>query len=570
MTVLFFLATVCCFGQEVYDPQLVILSPNVVVYDKDFEDEISQANLEIQYHISQSENEKVAKKLDKNLQIIAESEIEYRKSLDFVKNTSLISHSYLIYRFYEYLPNLLVILKDMKSNGNILELMKISDEQHLQYVLNFPHIKFLKIAGTKHSKITVQLYDRVSNSLLLNKEYFADNHNQGFEFTCSDGSLTCTINNALSQALPEVIGIIAERSPTLLRRKELAQKRHSILINEFYSQPFDKSFCEQILPSSDSSINLASIYQCLIDSSRSKFVAFFLESSKVHDFKELNSHKDKDVKIMSSKDIKAPEFLDDIPQIYTYIIKGVKYQGKWYYEKSNATYFEANDTTEGKKKYFNSLQQWGFFKENSIEFNPDFWESTLFPKIKDITKDPYWEENGKDIWRAKEEENRDYIGIYEMVADKLKEEKEQERELFNSSISNIYFSPFYESCKMNRTFDITDYMLLDDKFILIYPKNKEVILNPIQIVTNSGETKIRYFLLSVNTGDIYEWTYFDQHPVTIDNNIPIYHYGSTVMAHLNKLTAWNFSFKSLNDNNFWDNYIFIKTDSRYKYLTRLK
>ena len=124
------------------------------------------------------------------------------------------------------------------------------------------------------------------------------------------------------------------------------------------------------------------------------------------------------------KNIKDSGYLDAIPQTYAYIVKGVKYKNKWYYEKSNVTYFEPEDNEEGRLQFFNNLQEWNFFGEGSTRPNPDFWETSLFAKIQDKRKDPDWDKYGTTIWKSEEEENRKYIGMYEIVADQLKEKNQ--------------------------------------------------------------------------------------------------------------------------------------------------
>jgi len=106
-----------------------------------------------------------------------------------------------------------------------------------------------------------------------------------------------------------------------------------------------------------------------------------------------------------------------------YVVLGVLYESKWYIQKRKVTYFNSDDLETGKKKYFDNLQEWHFFKEGSTEFNPDFWETYFFSKIQDLTKDPDWDKYGETIWKYEEKENRNYIGIYKIVADELKKEK---------------------------------------------------------------------------------------------------------------------------------------------------
>ncbi len=578
MTILFLLTLTTTFGQTVYEPQILILAPNVTKYEKAFDKEVINYNKEIKKNTNLSEQEQALnspdfKRQPENIQIITKSEIAFSNDLDFFKQASFFSEQFLAYRFFEKFPNLLIKLKDAKSNCTLDDLKTYSEKEKLQYVLNFASIELYKENKISYAKISVQLYDNVSNSILLDKTYIGDWSNPGFEFACEDKTINCTLNNALSQALGEVIYTIASNSPTLKREKQLQQERFDVLMNSYFNQPLDKQLIRNVIPSLDSNINIDIAYQALFSNDKSKFVAFFLEQVSAQDFKTLKDNKkDKNVNIISNKDIKDEGFLDDIPQTYGYIVKGLKYKDKWYYEKSNVTYFEAKTLNDGQQKFFNNLQQWNFFKENSTEFSPDFWETKLFKKVPDLTKDSEWEKYGESIWKTDEKENRDYIGMYEIVADELKKIKGEEEKSFNSSISNNIFRPFYENKKKQNPLEFTNYVLLNkDEFILIFPMSKEVILNPIQIVNDKGEKKIRYFLLFKQNGQILEWTYFTEHPFdekTIKDKI--WHYGSIVIAQLQTLTEWNFSFESLDDSKFWSEYVLLKSGDAYKYLKVVK
>jgi hypothetical protein len=41
-------------------------------------------------------------------------------------------------------------------------------------------------------------------------------------------------------------------------------------------------------------------------------------------------------------------------------------------------------------QFLNNLQYWNFFKDDSVTFNADFWETGLFKKVKDLRKDPVY------------------------------------------------------------------------------------------------------------------------------------------------------------------------------------
>lgn len=565
ITILFLLTLTTTFGQSVYEPQILILAPNVTKYEKAFDKEVTNYNKEIKKNINLSEQEQALnshdfKKQPENIQIITKSEIEFSKNLDFFKQASFISEQFLAYRFFEKFPNLLIKLKDSKCNGTLDDLKTHSEKEKLQYVLNFALIELYKENKINYAKITVQLYDNVSNLILLDKTFIGDWSNPGFEFACDDKTISCTLNNALSQALGEIIFTIASNSPILKREKQLQQERFDVLMKNYFNQPFDKQSVKNIISPLDSNINIDIAYQALYSNDKSKFVAFFLEQVSAQNFKTLKDNKkDNNVNIISSKDIKDEGFLDDIPKTYGYIVKGVKYKDKWYYEKSNVTYFEANSLTDGQQKFFNNLQQWDFFKENSTEFSTDFWETKLFKKVPDLRQDPDWEKYGESIWKTDEINNRPYIGLYEIVAENMRKELEKANSEFDK-FKKEQFAHFYIELKSKNS---ETYNKISDHS-LIYPSDKSIVINPTLITNKDGKKSIHYFIIVGNQKNVFEWTYFE--PKIMTDNL----YGSQVVEQISTLTDWNFSVDNLNDTEFWNKYVLQKSGNTYKYLKEVE
>jgi hypothetical protein len=564
-TILLLLTFTTIFGQTVYEPQILILAPNVTKYEKAFDKEIAGYDKEIKKNSNISEQEQALnspefKNQPENIQIITQSEIQFSKNLDFFKQASFISEQLLVYRFFEKFPNLLIKLKDAKSSGTLNDLKTHSDKEKLQYVLNLASIDLYKENKINYAKVIVQLYDNVSNSILLDKAYIGDWNNPGFEFACEHKTIKCTLNNALSQALGEVIYIVASNSPTLKREKQLQQERFDILMKNYFNLPFDKQTVKNSISPLDSNINLDMAYQALFSSDKSKFVAFFLEQASAQDFKALKDNKkDKNVNIISSKTIKDESFLDDIPKTYSYIVKGVKYNDKWYYEKSKVTYFEAKTINDGQQEFFNKLQKWDFFIENSTESNPDFWEAKLFKRIPDLKKSPDWGKYGESIWKTDEINNKPYLGLYEIVANNLKKKLERENSKFEK-IKKQLFAQFY--LKLN-TKNSEAYHKISEHS-LIYPADKSIVINPTLITSKEGKKTIHYFVILANQNTVFEWTYFE--PLIVTDNL----YGSQVVEHISALTNWNFSVDNLNDTEFWNKYVLYKTGSKYKYLGEIK
>lgn len=551
-----------------YEPQILILSPNEIKFDKEFDSEIKIKNEEIAKYLKKPDYKEAIKssefkKQPQNIQLITLSEVKFTEKLDFFKQTSLIAHRYLTHSFYRRFSNLLILLSDTKIKSDENELKALADKEKMQYVLNFSKIELFKKNGISFANITVQLFDNEIHKFVINKVYEGDWINHGFDFACSDKSIECSINNCLSQALKEVISEIASNNPTIKKERKLNQERINQLFSNYYTKSYDKTFLKSIITKTDTNIVLNNLYNITIDSSKTKFVGFFLEQIEVQDFKTIKDKKnDKNVNIISSTDIEDEDFLKNVPKNYAYIVKGVKYNGKWYFEKSNVTYFEAKSFDEAKQQYFNNLIKWGFFKDNSTKFNHDFWETNLFAKIQDSRKESGIEEKGDGMTNN----NKSYTGLYEIVANQLKKLQKTEDDKYESKISEAILLPFYEKIIKNKPSEFNKYSMLYDKPTLIYPKERNVFLNPIMITNAKGEKLLHYFVVFADSKIVYEWTYFKNKKIPEKS----WHYGSDIVEQLKALTDWNFSFNTLDDNKFWTNYVSLKLGNNYKYLKQIE
>lgn len=554
-----------CVSQQIYEPQILVLGPNSTKYEKSFTKEIKEYNAEIQKSLNVSEQQNFLKsaefeELEENFKIMTKSEIEFSENLDFFKYVSATSAKYLTYRFYEKFPKLLVKLKDVKSKGTIPDLKAQSEKEKLQYVLNYPSIEFYETHKIKYAKIHFQLYDSASNSLIIDKTYIGDWNNPGFEFSCDDKTITCTVNNALSKGLSDVISTIASNSPTLKLEKLLQQDRFDILIEKYFDKSFDKNLLSQIITVNDNDINLERAYQALYNDDKTKMVAFFMEKVEKQNFKTFkDSKKDKNVQIISDKGIQDEGFFDDIPSTYAYIVKAVKHSGKWYYEKSNVTYFNASNLLEGQQNFFNNLQKWNFFNESSTEYNSSFWDTNLFAKVQDLKLDPQWKNYGESIWKTKEINNRPYIGLHEIVARQMQNQNEEENKKI-SKLKRQEFLKIYDQLKLEKP-EIYRHI---NEHSLIFPSDQSVVINPVLITDKNGIKTIHYFIMVADASTVYEWTYFS--PQTADDDL----FGNSVVEKIGSLTDWNFSADNLNDKEFWNKYILQKSGNGYKYLKKVK
>lgn len=548
-------------GQN-YEPQILILTPNETKIEKSLRKEISKINESL--NNSSTDSDQINNYLSssefleqpENIQQMIKSEIEFSKEMNFFKQISFISEQYLAYRFFEKFPNVLIMLSDDKEPS----LMQTQDKGQLQYILSFPSVEIYQDKSVPYASIAVQLFNRSTETTVLEKIYTGNWRNPGFEFACKDSTLNCTINNALSEALSDIIRVVASSSPTLQRERQLSYNRFNTLIENYLTGDIDVQVLEDAIPKSDSTISLSDCYQTISDASQSKFIAFFIKQVSSQNFKQLTENRtDKNVQIISPKDIKDEGFLDEIPKTYAYLVKGVKYDNKWFYEKSSVTYFQPESLDQGKKEYFNNLQKWNFFKDETTEFNSDFWETSQFEKVKDLKKDPDWDKYGDGMWMTDEINDREYIGLYEVVAKVLRKRNNQLNSEFEAFMKEEIFGNYYEDLKNSKP----DKYSKISPHSIICPKDRNIALNPVLIANNEGIKSLHYFIAFKNSSEVYEWTYFEP------TELPTTFYGSEVVNQIGSLTDWNFSVDNLNDETFWKDYVLKKEGNTYKYLSKV-
>lgn len=201
-----------------------------------------------------------------------------------------------------------------------------------------------------------------------------------------------------------------------------------------------------------------------------------------------------------------------------------------------------------------------FFKENSTEINPDFWETQLFEKVTDLKKDPDWDRYGDDMWMSDEINNRDYVGLYEIVENSLRKENRKKNSIFEKRIKEQVFDVKYQTLKENHP---NEYSKIAEHS-LIFSKNRKLAINPVLVTNKKGRKSIHYFVAFDNSKNIYEWTYFK--PLIIEGNL----FGSEVVEQISSLTKWNFSIDNLNDKIFWNQFVLFKNGNDFKYLKDIK
>ncbi|RWY49459.1 hypothetical protein [Mucilaginibacter gilvus] len=549
-------------AQGDYEPKMVILAPFATTIEPSLKAETDKQTEELKSSPMATGQLPADGGKPGNIKLMTKSTLSFFKQVNFSKTISLTAQDYLIYKFYEHFENCLILLGSETSGGELADLQKIAVKENTTYVLNFPKVSFYKENKQTVCKIQVQLYDVQSNQILFNNEYTGGWNNPGFEFACETGTIGCTINNALAPAFQEVIRGVASTNKTIVRARELAEQRAAYIEKSVYPKTFDALLVKDVVK--DSTVNFNNLYQNFYSPDRAKFVAFFITTLDKKDAKPLLAAKsDNNVKIITSKNIKDPGYLDQRPQTYAYVVTGINYLGKWYYKKSEATYFDAGTAKAGKLEFLNNLQGWDYFADNSAEPSDGFWDGELFRKVQDKRKDTDWEKY-KKMWADEEKENREYVGQYELIADELKAGKREAEKKFRQRLVNLIL-PHYESMVKSKSNHFAklgaNYQFLN----LIYPASDDVVLNPFKVVDEKGVARIRFFVLIPKYNQLYEWTL--PKPYVLKKG----EYTDEPITNIIKaFTAWSFADETLEDAAFWKERILLKDGGSYKYLKLIR
>jgi len=155
--------------------------------------------------------------------------------------------------------------------------------------------------------------------------------------------------------------------------------------------------------------------------------------------------------------------------------------------------------------------------------------------------------------------NREYIGLYEIVSKVLRKENNSLNTEFEEFMKAEVFDKYYDGLKSNNSDTYTKI----SPHSIICPKDRTIALNPV-LITNKEDIKtLHYFIAFRDTQEVYEWRYFD--PTVISTNL----YGSEVVNQIGSLTDWNFSVDNLTDQEFWDNFVLKKEHGEFKYLIKM-
>lgn len=416
LTILF-LTLNCFFMIAQTEPRILILSPTAHTFHKVPGKELKERTDDYRKQLNLNEADQYLQspefnKQPEHIRVMQQSEVAFLKQLDEVKIVSYLLEQHLAYFLLEKMKAPVVELKDRVVSGEIADFERIAVEEKAAFIINISSFDLMYEKGKNSAELTIQLFDSATG-MISERTSVGDELNPGFEYACEEGSVNCCINNALSSIVPQAAKWILSNDPGVKKQQQL-EKIQNETLKTMLDAKQEANALSGIIPSTDKKIDQENVYRVLFDKDHTKFVAFFAETVPAGEGKTFrDKHKeDRNVNIVS--DNQTGFFSGALPNTYAYIVRGVIYNGKWYYEKSDVTYFDAATLKEGKTTYFYYLRKWGFFLEGTPTPDPAFWEGaetqgyTMQTKVM-FAKVPVSDPN--------------HGGMYRVIADQLEEGK---------------------------------------------------------------------------------------------------------------------------------------------------
>lgn len=194
-------------AQEYY-PRVVVLDPHQKQFEDMFTKDIRQFQIT---QITTPEYDEVilhdikAQKKQENEVLMQYKAYLFSKEMNYFSRITLGISEFLIYKFYNFDASCLVFPVHDTSEGGLESYKSLSDKYEVDWLINPLLVKTYEREDEIYTDIRVQLYSRNENILVFDETFTGSSENPGLEWSCEDGSVICTVNNAQAQAIEQLL-----------------------------------------------------------------------------------------------------------------------------------------------------------------------------------------------------------------------------------------------------------------------------------------------------------------------------------------------------------------------------
>lgn len=199
------------------------------------------------------------------------------------------------------------------------------------------------------------------------------------------------------------------------------------------------------------------------------------------------------------------------------------------------------------------------------------WEMYIFKETK-IYYDEVMNRQGREPKIEVSTEMRPFIGHSYLVALIRTRKKREVNWAYIDYIQKGIFQPLAIKLK---TFFPDEYYQIDPfshiQPDLLYPEHRRFCLFICVSINSSKKKRLSFFVYRQENNLVYEWTYFPESTYRKHKLAP--HELPQIFSPISKLDTWEYLISAectLDDDDFWNNYVFKKENDEYVYLKEIK
>jgi len=228
---------------------------------------------------------------------------------------------------------------------------------------------------------------------------------------------------------------------------------------------------------------------------------------------------------------------------------GVLFMDQWYIMESLSFYGDLIDEDS--------------IKEDIVcHYNKrNFWNQALFKEHQPIS----FPRNG-EIITARDVEYDEFKGMPDLVAILKKEKKDKVNRAYDRYFNEEFILPFFEKLRVTNPAEYKEFCGLRYGFTCIFPVHKNYTLFCCIAKNDKEMWRLHYFVYNPATRKYYKWLY--PNPEFFDFS---FFYSDQIIDDLRQISCWDDdayldSSCTMDDENFWNNYVFARNESGYLYL----
>lgn len=578
LLLLFLSATISVFGQDtIYNPRILFLTPYKFTYDPSFAKDIRETEARI-HEINYLGEDLTGH--PPNIQTTIQSVQNYTKMTDIRGFLNLMIGERFLFTLFRGDRNFIVLMDTLTSYGTADQLKVIADSFDVQHIVTFPEVNLYYKDKVGFGSLTMNVYDRTTNSMALEYHDTEDWIIEEYEYSEGSDEKTASallynlsihakyrIQETISKTNPiykelvrkyreenaeeETFPEFWELEGTEQGRKECLERLAKTTLKAPYSlEPFNT-----VMDSLGNPFSTKDVYQILYNEDSSKFVAFIVEPGvKNSGLTSLNPVEEHciEAKLIQKKSAVKAELTDSRGST----IRGVNTPDGWYVDQLVCGEFMSRTKEEAQLMQFCNLFYWHFIDEGVTTYRSDFWseehetEDWLFATVEEqYGPEPYPYE-GLFAWNKKHPNRTSFEYGTIVEANHIV----REMELFESNFNKEVLLPFYETNLQN--------VVLEESPIHVYTGQRDVVIHPALVTDEKGAQSLHYYVF-LNGNEVYEWLYFSPEAAS---ELSI----ETVKTKLNTLTSFFLEkYVIIRDQRFWDQYVLKKNGEDYMYLRKI-